>query len=156
MKKIFLLIFCLLPLMLFAQSAMDYFHTAANFYVNANKKSAQKTIKEGIQKFPDDKTLKSLAGKIEELPDPEDNQNPPPQQNKDNNDEQNDDNQQNKQGKQNKQDQQQEQQRQQQQQQQKQDKRQLDALQQNERQIQKKVAEDEMKKGGKAKQEKDW
>jgi len=29
-------------------------------------------------------------------------------------------------------------------------------LQQNERQTQKKVAEDEMKKGGKAKQEKDW
>ncbi|MCL1850706.1 MAG: hypothetical protein FWF70_04800 [Bacteroidetes bacterium] len=154
MKKIFLLIFCLLPFMLFAQSAMDYFHTAANFYVNANKKSAQKTIKEGIQKFPDDKTLKTLAGKIEGLPDPEDDKNPPPQQNKDNSDEQNKDNQQNKQDNQNKQDQQQQQQ--QKQQQQKQDKRQLDALQQNERQTQKKVAEEEMKKGGKAKQEKDW
>jgi len=32
----------------------------------------------------------------------------------------------------------------------------LDALQQNERQTQKKVAEEEMKKAGKAKQEKDW
>jgi len=42
------------------------------------------------------------------------------------------------------------------QQQQQQDKRQLDALQQNERQTQKKVAEEEMKKGGKARQEKDW
>jgi len=58
---------------------------------------------------------------------------------------------------QDKQDQQQQQQQQQQQrQQQQQDKRQLDALQQNERQTQKKVAEEEMKKGGKAKQEKDW
>jgi tetratricopeptide (TPR) repeat protein len=50
----------------------------------------------------------------------------------------------------------QEQQQQQQKQQQQQDKRQLDALQQNERQTQKKVAEEEMKKGGKGKQEKDW
>jgi hypothetical protein len=144
MKKIFVLIFCLLPLMLLAQSAMDYFHTAANFYVNANKKSAQKTIKEGIQKFPNDPTLKNLSSKIEELPENEDEPNQQKQQNQDNNDDQNkDQQQQNKQDKKDKQEQQQ-------------DKRQLDALQQNERQPQQKVAEEEMKKGGKAKQEKDW
>jgi len=50
----------------------------------------------------------------------------------------------------------QQQQKQQQQQQQQQDKRQLDALQQNERQTQKKISEEEMKKRGKTKQEKDW
>jgi len=139
MKKIFLLIFCLLPVILLAQSASDYFHKAANFYVNADKKNARATIKEGIQNFPDDSTLKGLASKIEELPDPEENQEQQKQQNQDNQDDNN-----------------KEQDKQQQRQQQQQDKRQLDALQQNERQTQKKVAEEEMKKGGKSKQEKDW
>ncbi|MCL2435262.1 MAG: tetratricopeptide repeat protein [Lentimicrobiaceae bacterium] len=74
---------------------------------------------------------------------------------KDNEDQQqqNQDNQDNKDEQNKEQDKQQQQQQRQQQQQ---DKRQLDALQQNERQTQKKVAEEEMKKGGKSKQEKDW
>jgi len=140
MRKIILLIFCLLPVMLFAQTAMDYFHTSANFYVIANKKSAQKTIQEGIQKFPDEQKLKDLASSIDQLPDHEEENNQQQQQNQDNKD----------------QEQEQQQQQQQQRQQQQQDKRQLDALQQNERQTQQKVAEEEMKKGGKGKQEKDW
>jgi tetratricopeptide (TPR) repeat protein len=83
------------------------------------------------------------------------------EQNKDKKDDQDnkdDQEQQQQQQQQQQQDQQEEQQQQQQQQkqQQQQDKRQLDALQQNERQTQKKVAEEEMKKGGKGKQEKDW
>ena len=75
MKKILIVILCLMPLSLFAQSVSDYFHTAANHYVKAEKKLAQQKIQEGIQKFPDDAKLKTLAGKIEELPDPEENQN---------------------------------------------------------------------------------
>ena len=140
MKKLLLIFYCLIPVLLLAQSADDYFHTAANYYVNANKKSAQKTIKEGIQKFPDDQQLNTLASKIEELPDPQEDEQNKKQQQQQQQEEQ----------------EQQQQQQQQQRQQQQQDKRQLDALQQNERQTQQKVAEDEMKKGGKSKQEKDW
>ena len=77
MKKVIFLIMCLFPATLVAQSAMDYFHKSANFYVNANKKSAQSSIKEGIEKFPDNQKLKDLASKIAELPDPEDDQNQP-------------------------------------------------------------------------------
>jgi Skp family chaperone for outer membrane proteins len=147
MKKIILLTFCLLPIMLLAQSALDYFHTAANYYVNANKKNAQTAIREGIQKFPNDPKLNNLAAKIEDLPDPENSENQNQQQQQQNQDHKED---------QKKEQQQQKQDQQQQRQQQQQDKRQLDALQQNERQTQKKVAEEEMKKGGKIKQEKDW
>ena len=88
MKKVILLILCLFPATLFAQSAMDYFHKSANFYVNANKKSAQTTIKEGIQKFPDNQKLKDLAAKIEELPDPEEDENKQNQQKQENQDQQ--------------------------------------------------------------------
>ena len=80
MKKVILLIICLLPVALFAQSAEDYFHNAANFYVNDNKKSAQSIIREGIQRFPNDQKLRNLAAIIEELPEPED-QNEQDQQN---------------------------------------------------------------------------
>ena len=88
MKKIILLTLCLFPAILFAQSATDYFHIAANHYVNADKKNAQTTIREGIQRFPNDQKLRNLASRIEELPEPEeeDNQN---QQNQDNQDQQN-------------------------------------------------------------------
>jgi hypothetical protein len=86
MKKIIFLILCSFPAILFAQSATDYFHMAANFYVNANKKNAQTTIQEGIQRFPNDQQLRNLASKIEELPDPEDDQSQQNQQNQNNQD----------------------------------------------------------------------
>ena len=76
------------------------------------------------------------------------------QQNQDNKEDQNKDKDKQQDNKQDQKDKQYQQQQQRQQQQQ--DKRQLDALQQNERQTQKKVTEEEMKKGGKSKQEKDW
>ena len=108
MKKVILLILCLLPAILLAQSATDYFHIAANYYVNANKKSAQAAIREGIQKFPDNQKLKNMASKIEELPDPEeDEQN---QQDQQNQDQQDQDQQQQEQKKDEKQQQQQQQQ----------------------------------------------
>jgi len=132
MKKIILLILCLLPLAMFAQSAMDYFHTSANYYVNADKKNAKTSVQEGIRKYPDNQKLKTLASKIDQLPDPEDDQS---KQN------QNQQNQENKQ----------------QQQQRKEDaKRQLDALQQNERRTQEKAKEVENRQAKPAKQEKDW
>ena len=89
MKKIILLILCLFPATLFAQSAMDYFHTSANYYVNADKKNAQTIVREGIQKFPNDQRLRNLSAKIDELPDPEDEQNQQNEQNQDNQEQQN-------------------------------------------------------------------
>ena len=88
MKKIILLIMCLFPAALFAQTATDYFHNAANYYVNANKKSALSTVMEGIQKFPNDQKLRNLASKIGELPEPEDEQDQQNQQNQQNQDNQ--------------------------------------------------------------------
>ena len=155
MKKIILLILCLLPLAMFAQSAMDYFHTSANYYVNADKKNAKTSVQEGIRKYPDNQKLKTLASKIDQLPDPEENQN---QQNQQQNQDQD---QQDKNDKGNpkdqKGDQKEEQQRKQEQQrQQNQDKRQLDALQQNERKTKEKVDQKEMRQGKNIPQEKDW
>ena len=89
MKKFILIILCLFPAIIFAQSATDYFHTAANYYVNANKENAQVAIKEGIQKFPNDQKLRTLASRIEELPDPEEDQDNQNQQNQDNQDQNN-------------------------------------------------------------------
>ncbi len=87
MKKLILTALCLcLVSSLSAQTANDYFHSAANYYVNANKKSAQSTIQEGIIKYPNDSKLKTLATKINELPDPEDDQNQQNQQNQQNKD----------------------------------------------------------------------
>jgi len=163
MKRILLVVFYLLPLSLFAQSASDYFHTAANHYVKAEKKPAQKAVQEGIRKFPNDSKLKTLAGKINELPDPENDQQN--QQNRNNQQEQQQDdkdnqqkNNQNQQQQQNqdKKDQQNQQQQAADRQKQEMNKRQLDALQQNERQTQKKVQGQEVKVGTKGQQEKDW
>jgi len=138
MKNIILLILWLLPIAIFAQSDIDYFHTAANYYVNANKKNAKTTVQEGIRKFPNNQKLKDLAKKIDQLPDPEDDQNQQKQKNSDP---------ENQKG---------EQQKQEQQRQQNQDKRQLDALQQNERKTKEKVDQKEMQQGKNVPQEKDW
>jgi len=162
MKKVILLIMCLFPATMFAQSAMDYFHKSANFYVNANKKSAQTTIKEGIQKFPNDPKLKNLAAKIEELPDPEENenqQNQQNQQNQDNQDQQNQDQKQN-QNQQQQQDQKQDEMQQKQQQQQQQINREdaqriLDAIAQEEKELLEKLQQKE-RAGYRPKIEKNW
>jgi len=145
MKKIILLILCLLPATLFAQSATDYFHIAANYYVNANKKNAQEVITEGIKKFPNDQKLKNLASKIEELPDPEDDQNQQNQQNQDNQDQQDQDQQQKDQKKD-----------EQQQQISREDaQRLLDAIAQEEKELQEKLQKKELV-GNRPKIEKNW
>lgn len=148
MKKIIVLILCLLPLAIFAQSATDYFHTAANFYVNANKKSAKSSVQEGIRKFPDNQKLKTLAAKIDQLPDPEDDQNPQ-NQNQQNQEQQGGQDKEDK----NKQDKQQQAAAQQQKEE---AKRQLDALQQNEKRTQEKAKELENRQTKSVRQEKDW
>jgi type IV secretory pathway VirB10-like protein len=144
MKNVILLILCLFPATLFAQSATDYFHKSANFYVNANKKSAQTTIKEGINKFPDNQKLKDLAAKIEELPDPEDDENKQDQQNQDNQDQEQEQNQ-NQEQNQDQQEQKKDEKQQQQQQQISQEDAQriLDAIAQEEKELQEKLQKKE-------------
>ena len=155
MKNILLIILCLFPMTLFAQSATDYFHIAANHYVNANKKNATATIREGIQKFPDNQKLKGLAAKIEELPEPEDDQN---QQNQNQNqDEQNQDEQnQDQQQQQDQKDEMQQKQQQQQQQINREDaQRMLDAIAQEEKELQEKLQKKE-RAGYRPQIEKNW
>ena len=154
MKKIILLILCLFPATLFAQSATDYFHIAANYYVNANKKSAQATVREGIQKFSDNQKLRNLAAKIEELPDPEDEQNQQDQQNQDNQD-QPDQNQDQQQQEQRKDEMQQRQQQQQQQINREDAQRILDAIAQEEKELLEKLQQKD-RAGYRPKIEKNW
>ena len=151
MKRVILLIVFCLPLTLFAQSAMDYFHTAANFYVNAEKKNAKTAVQEGIRKFPDNQKLKTLASKIDQLPDPEDEQN---QQNKSQQNQDQDQQQQNQ--NQDKNEQQQKQQSTSESKDNQDTKRKLDALQMNERKTQEKANRLENQQTRPMKQEKDW
>ncbi len=158
MKNLILIILCLCPITLFAQSATDYFHIAANYYVNSNKKSAQTTIQEGIQKFPDNQKLRNLASKIGELPDPEDDKNQQNQQNQDQQDQQDQD-QKDQQQKPDQQDQKNEMQQKQQQQQQQVSRedaqRMLDAIAQEEKELQEKLQKKE-RAGYRPKIEKNW
>ena len=158
MKNLILVVFCLCSMSAFAQSATDYFHLAANQYVNANKKTAIATIREGIQKFPDNQKLKGLAAKIEELPDPEEDQNQQNQQQDQNQDkdEQNQDQQNQQQQQDQKKDEMQEKQQQQQQQINREDaQRMLDAIAQEEKELQEKLQKKE-RAGHRGKIEKNW
>ena len=155
------------------QKENDKSHRAKAFHNYGNSLLKQEKYKESIDAYknalklqPNDRetkyNLEYARRMLQQQQQQEQQQNQDNKDNKDNQDNQEQQQQQN-QDKQEQQDQQQQQQQQKQQQQQQQqrqqqqqDKRQLDALQQNERQTQKKVAEEEMKKGGKSKQEKDW
>ncbi|MDD4972457.1 MAG: hypothetical protein PHT07_23755 [Paludibacter sp.] len=78
MKKLILIAFLILPTTIInAQSANDYFHTAANFYINGEKANAKKAIDEAIRMFPNDEKNKQLANAINKLPNdpPKNNQN---------------------------------------------------------------------------------
>jgi len=133
------------------------FHNYGNSLFNQEKyKESIDAYKSALRLDPGDKEAKynlEYARKMLQQQQSQENQDDKNDKNDKNDKEDKDKQQQNKDNQQDKQDQQQQQQQRQQQQQ---DKRQLDALQQNERQTQKKVAEEEMKKGGKSKQEKDW
>jgi len=153
MKSLILVVFCLCSMSTFAQSATDYFHIAANHYVNANKKTATATVREGIQKYPDNQKLKGLSAKIEELPDPEDDQN---QQNQNQNQNQDQDEQnQDQQQEQKKDDMQQKQEQQQQQLSREDAQRMLDAIAQEEKELQEKLQKKE-RAGYRPQIEKNW
>jgi len=49
-----------------AQTVDDYFHTASNFYVNGKNRQAKESVQTGLQIYPTDKKLNSLAGLIKE------------------------------------------------------------------------------------------
>ena len=134
------------------------YHNYGNSLLKQEKyKESIDNYKNALKLNPNDKETKyNLEYARKKLQQQQQQQNQDNKDNKDNQDKK-DQQQQQQQNQENKDKQdKKEQQQQQQKQQQQQDKRQLDALQQNERQTQKKVAEEEMKKGGKAKQEKDW
>ena len=135
------------------------FHNYGNSLFNQEKyKESIDAYKNALRLNPNDKEAKyNLEYARRMLQQQEQQENKDDKDDKDNKDDKDDKDKQQQNKEQDKQqDKQDQQQQQQQRQQQQQDKRQLDALQQNERQTQKKVAEEEMKKGGKSKQEKDW
>lgn len=138
-KLIFIILFAAPLFVLSAQSADDYFHMTANLYVKGEKQKAKDMIQEAIKKYPNDKTLKQLAGKVNKLPDDKKNQN---KQNQSKTEKQ-------------QQEQQQEQQQKQQQQMSKDNAQQiLDALQQDEKNAQEKAKKQQVR--GVKKAEKDW
>jgi len=52
---------CLLSLSLAAQTAEDYFHRGAQFYIDGQKQSAQREVVTGLTQFPKDPLLSGLA-----------------------------------------------------------------------------------------------
>ena len=72
--KIKLLVYCATCLNIsWAQSAMDYFHSSANNYVDEKDVAARNVIDEGLRHYPDDPNLNSLSGRIK-IPKPKLNQ----------------------------------------------------------------------------------
>src|SRR2546426_9960187 len=52
----------LIPCCLLAQTAEDYFHGAAQFYVFGQKQRAMTEVATGLSRFPNDPKLNGLAG----------------------------------------------------------------------------------------------
>jgi hypothetical protein len=52
--------------LLCGQTADDFWHPAANLYVNAKFQQAESEVDKGLQRFPDDPKLNALAEKIKE------------------------------------------------------------------------------------------
>ena len=68
-KIIFVFLFGFCSVSVFSQNtAEDYYHSAANLYINANKKAAKNIVNEAISKFPNDKKLRELSSAIDKLP----------------------------------------------------------------------------------------
>lgn len=51
---------------LVGQSADDFWHPAANLYINAQFQQAKMEVDQGLQQYPNDPKLKALAEKIKE------------------------------------------------------------------------------------------
>ena len=80
-RIIFVFLLCFSVSVFSQNTAEDYYHTAANLYVNANKKAAKDIVNEAISKFPNDKKLRELSDAIDKLPEePPQSQKPKPQQ----------------------------------------------------------------------------
>ena len=138
-----------------AQTAIDYYHTAANFYIQGEKKNAKKTIEEAISKYPNDAKLKQLAAKVNKLPDKKNNDKQNKDQKKDQNKDKQDQNKDQQQKDQQQKDQQQQQQQQPKPQMSKENAQQiLDALMQDEKNTQEKAKKQQVR--GTKKAEKDW
>ena len=72
--KIKLLVYCATCLNIsWAQSAMDYFHSTINNYVDAQYVAAINTLDEGLRHYPDDPNLNLLDGELK-IPEPKQNQ----------------------------------------------------------------------------------
>jgi hypothetical protein len=84
-KVIFLL--AAMVFSIFGMTAKDYFHTAAQQYINGNNEQATSTIDEGLKIYPNDQELIALKGKIKKDQDKKDqnkqDQNKKDQENKD-------------------------------------------------------------------------
>ena len=65
-KRTILLSLLLVPVWLGAQTAEDYFHRGAQFYVFDEKQKARLEIQTGLGKFPDDRKLNKLAGLLKD------------------------------------------------------------------------------------------
>jgi len=70
MKAIFyLLLFIVINvaiqvLPVYGQSVEDFFHQAANFYIDGKAQDAKNTIQTALQRYPNDPKLQTLLGKI--------------------------------------------------------------------------------------------
>ncbi|HYC84928.1 MAG TPA: hypothetical protein VEB86_06890 [Chryseosolibacter sp.] len=88
--RLITLVFFLLPLWAFAQSAESTFHMASNHYIHNKMGEAKKTLDDGLKKFPNDPKLNALRQKIKE--EEKQNDQNQDQQNKDQKDQQQKDN----------------------------------------------------------------
>jgi hypothetical protein len=144
-EKLFKLALCSLGLVmllavgrLHAQTATDMYHASAQKYIGEKDREAKGILDEAIRRFPDDQKLRILRGMIKEPDQP-----PPPQQNQQQNNQDNDENRQQNQPPQP----------QKQQIPPEQAEQILNALKNNEKQIQKELRKKAMSK---ARVEKDW
>ncbi len=62
--KLIVLLGCALVSPLMAQTTEDFFHTAAQQYINGQYESATLTVSTALQRFPNDPKLKALAEKL--------------------------------------------------------------------------------------------
>ena len=117
MKILFTSIVLLITGIIYSQTADEYYHGSANYYINGNYHDAKKNLAEGIIKYPEDKRLRAIAELINE-----DEQEQRKQQDQNQQGQQQDQKEQEQQQQQDQKEQEQQQEQQQQQQQQDQDK----------------------------------
>jgi len=78
----------LAPLLLSAQTAQEYFHGGAQHYIFGEKEKAMTEVKTGLQRFPNDPKLTSLAGLLKKEEKKQEQQKQQNKQDSDKNDQQ--------------------------------------------------------------------